>query len=136
MEWWQIVLICFMAIVIGVTVGLAVDYLIRRYRRKRAPALAAAGESGEVVPPVKGEKKKPSATMVPLLSRRSLIGLSIGLAIGVGLGLGYWAISPLNHTHQSGMATHRVWEQLPVLREHRLRSSHEPGCLSCALGNT
>jgi hypothetical protein len=85
-----------MAIVIGVTVGLAVDYLIRRYRRKRAPALAAAREGGGVVPAAKGDNKKPSATMVPLLSRRSLICLAIGLAIGAGLGLGYWAISPLN----------------------------------------
>jgi len=102
MEGWQIVLICSMAIVIGVGVGLAVDYLIRRYRRKRAPALAPAGESGQVVPPVKGERKKPSATMVPLLSRRSLIGLAIGLAIGVGLGLGYWAISPLNLEIKAG----------------------------------
>jgi hypothetical protein len=40
--------------------------------------------------------------MVPLLSRRSLIGLAIGLAIGVGLGLGYWAISPLDQHIKAG----------------------------------
>lgn len=33
--------------------------------------------------------------MVPLLTRRSILVLSIGLVLGIVLGLGYWAISPV-----------------------------------------
>lgn len=117
MEWWQIVLICLMAIVIGVGVGLAVDFLIRRYRRKRALALAEAREGGGVVPAAKRDNKKPSATMVPLLSRRSLIGLTIGLAIGAGLGLGYWANSPLNLTVKAGWPPMQFADSQPTLYE-------------------
>lgn len=40
------------------------------------------------------ERHQPVPRMLPLLSRRSLIGLAIGFVVGALLGLWYWALSP------------------------------------------
>ncbi len=95
MIWWQIVVICLVAIAIGAATGLLIDYLISRFRRKRATNSARGGNGLEAILKVKVERHKPTATIVPLLSRRSIVFLSIGLVLGICLGLGYWAISPV-----------------------------------------
>src|SRR4030042_6211826 len=38
--------------------------------------------------------------MVPLLSRKSIIVMSLGLVLGILAGLGYWYISPVNASFQ------------------------------------
>lgn len=58
-----------------------------------------AGESGRNNIPggaSDGANKKHKAVprMAPILSRRSIIALTIGLLLGVGLGIAYWALSP------------------------------------------
>ena len=44
---------------------------------------------------ISNKKRQYIPRMVPILSRRSIIALTIGLLIGVGLGVGYWALSPI-----------------------------------------
>ena len=56
---------------------------------------------------------KPAASMVPLLSRRSLIVLAVGLIIGAALGLGYWAIDPVVD-FQAGWPPVRASNSQPV----------------------
>jgi hypothetical protein len=94
MVWWQIVLILLVAIVIGVAVGLFIDYLIRRFQRKRVTNSVGGGDGHQASLKLNGNSHKPPAGLIPLLSRRSIIVLSIGLIVGAGLGMGYWVISP------------------------------------------
>lgn len=94
MLWWQIVLVILGAIAIGVIAGLLIDYLIRQFRRK-GTALPVANHNGyEASPKVNGGSSKPTATPIPLLSRRSIMVLSVGLIVGAILGFGYWASIP------------------------------------------
>jgi hypothetical protein len=115
MAWWQITLILGGSVIVGLGIGLLVNYVIKRFIKKpyvsvgrRDLTIAAqehrqftepmpAGEDGSVKAiPVAEDRphKKGPASMVPLLSRRSIFILLIGLLIGMGLGGGYWLISP------------------------------------------
>jgi hypothetical protein len=105
MVWWQILLILLVAIVVGVTVGLLIDYLIRRFRRKRVTNSVGGGNGHQASLKLNGNSHKPAAGLIPLLSRRSIIVLSIGLVVGAGLGMGYWAISPLSFGTSSALLT-------------------------------
>jgi hypothetical protein len=96
MVWWQIVLILLVAIIIGVSVGLFIDYLIRRFQRKRVTNSVDGGNGHQASLKLNGNSHEPAAGLIPLLSRRSVIVLSIGLIVGAGLGMGYWVISPLS----------------------------------------
>jgi hypothetical protein len=94
MVWWQIILIITGAIVVGVATALAIDHLIRRFRRRHATAPIQNNSGFEASSPVDRGISKPAASFTPLLSRRSTIILSIGLIIGASLGFGYWASIP------------------------------------------
>lgn len=53
-----------------------------------------AEENASKAPAAAGREPRTIAKMAPLLSRRSVIFMSIGLLLGIGLGLGYWVMSP------------------------------------------
>jgi hypothetical protein len=94
MVWWQIVLICLIAIVVGVSMGVLINFLVGRFRKKRVTNLAVEGDRYKASIKGDGDGHKIKVAFVPLLSRRSILILSIGLIVGAGLGMGYWAISP------------------------------------------
>lgn len=115
MAWWQITLILVGSVITGILGGLLLHYLIKRFIKKpfvfaRKHELTFAAQERrkftEPAPPVKAKRieatpavenhrhKKEAVSMIPLLSRRSVIVLVIGLIIGVMFGLGYWALSP------------------------------------------
>ncbi len=87
--------------------------LIKRLDRKPEKNVK---QKHEVAPATAGQIVKEPGSRVPFLGGRSLLNtiiiLALGLIVGAGLGLGYWAMSPINATVETGWPPVRIAKPL------------------------